>query len=753
MKSKTYYQSSLQNGLILQQIQLSDYTEILYVQNGSKAFRPTLYDLLNHNALDFYKTDENAISKPAYKFEVDNPMLLQPATNFISTDLNSKDSTSLQLQALKIYQDLIRFHSKDKDPIALVDVDIERLKYVAQHAIFEDKESLLIKTLQESSTQWSSQYCSGLYDFEIASVWQQQGQRYDTNTNPDVRWKLKDALELCNTVIKSFPKTRASEQCEVLKSQILTSHLGLSSETVIPVNTYSKFLINYTNLDTLNFKVYKVSLSQKEDFDKLYRPEERLKFFKNKTISKEWKSTLKNEGDYQNHSTEVVVPKLDNGHYIILAETKSNAFATQYLQVTDYAIIDGSTGSEIIYQVIDRTNGKPIPDVSAILKYQKVYDKGFYTNNLTSNANGELRLKKASKRYFNLSIELSKDNQSAYFDGYYAYKDNDKTKDEVSYNSFLFTDRSIYRPGQTVYFKAILLKSEKGKSQPLSGETLFATLYNVNGEKLSELDLQSNDYGSIAGEFILPNSGLNGEHYIEIYSTLGSIRQNYYFSVEDYKRPKFETKFEPVTETFKVYDSVVAKGTALAYAGSTITDAKVVYRVVRNVQYPSWYYWYRPWFRSEPQEIAYGETITNAKGEFEIIFKALPDESVDKSALPVFNYEITADVTDLNGETRSATSIIHVGYHALNAKVSIAQQLDKTKKDHRLSISTTNLNGEFISAEGSIKIYKLKAPDRVLRPRPWNAPDYQVIPSEEFKTKFPHEAYSNEQNPNLLGEG
>ena len=255
-----------------------------------------------------------------------------------------------------------------------------------------------------------------------------------------------------------------------------------------------------------------------------------------------------------------------------------------------------------------------------------------------------------------------------------------------------------------------MLESEKGKSKPLSGETVSATLHNVNGEKLNELDLKSNDYGSVAGEFILPSSGLNGRHYITIASTKNAIKQNFYFSVEEYKRPKFETNFKPVTETFKVNDSVLAIGTALAYAGSNITDAKVVYRVVRNVQYPSWYYWYRPWFNSEPQEISHGETTTNAKGEFEIKFKALPDESADKSSLPVFNYEITADVTDLNGETRSATTIINVGYHTLNANISIAEQLDKTKKDHTLSISTKNLNGEFVPAEGNIKIYKLKAP-------------------------------------------
>ena len=85
---------------------------------------------------------------------------------------------------------------------------------------------------------------------------------------------------------------------------------------------------------------------------------------------------------------------------------------------------------------------------------------------------------------------------------------------------------------------------------------------------------------------------------------------------------------------------MTVKGNALAYAGSNITDAKVVYRVHRKVQYPRWYFWYRPWFNSEPQEITHGESITNEKGEFEITFKAQPDESVDKSSSPIFNYEI-----------------------------------------------------------------------------------------------------------------
>ncbi len=110
-----YFQHSLQSGLLLQQQNLSAFDDILNTQKDSKLYRPTLYDFLNHNALDFYKTNETSITKPAYKFEIDNPEFLTDANTFSRLKIDSKDSTSLQLNALKIYQDLIQFHLKDKD--------------------------------------------------------------------------------------------------------------------------------------------------------------------------------------------------------------------------------------------------------------------------------------------------------------------------------------------------------------------------------------------------------------------------------------------------------------------------------------------------------------------------------------------------------------------------------------------------------------------------------------------------------------
>ena len=412
-------------------------------------------------------------------------------------------------------------------------------------------------------------------------------------------------------------------------------------------------------------------------------------------------------------------------------------------------MVEQTDNDKNIYQVINRNNGVPIVGADVKISYKKNYRDSFKTINLVTDEHGKVVIKKDNSRLTNVKVEVTHNKQKAYFGDYYINKQyNRDTKQKDTYKGFLFTDRSIYRPGQTVYFKGIAMKTLNGKSSVLENELVYAVLYNVNDEEVKELELKTNEFGSIAAEFILPNDGLTGQYHIEFDAESGGIDidTRTYFSVEEYKRPKFETNFNPVTETFKVNDSVTVKGKALAFAGSNITDAKVVYRVHRKVQYPRWYYWYRPWFTSEPQEITHGETTTNNKGEFEITFKALPDESVDKTSLPVFNYDVTADVTDINGETRSTTTVVNVGYHALIANISVDGKLDKTKKEHKLTIDTKNLNGEFVPAKGVIKIYKLKAPNKVLRPRPWSAPDYQEFSESEFNKLFPHDAYKNEHS-------
>lgn len=752
-----HYQQSLKNKELLQQEDLTAYSSILNEQTDSKRYRPTLYDLLAHNALEFYQTHENSITKPAYKFEIDDEAYLSDSKTFSKLELRSKDSTSLELQALKIYQDLIQFHLKNNQLEALTDVNILRYNFVKEHATFQNKDSLFIEAYKTEAERIKTHEASGLYQFEIANLYYQQGQEYQSGTNKTNRWKIKDAEQLCNSIIKRFPKSRAAEKSNILLEQIHQESLNILSESYLPIQLDAKVLVTYKNLNTLDFNVYKLSENQFKTFSKTYKQEEQLKFINKLKADASWKSELKNELDFQQHSTEILLPKLDNGRYLIVAKTnnKQNTFAFNTFQVTNIAVVEKTELDKQVYQFIDRTNGKPLSNLDIQITYYKNYRDNTNNKNYTTNALGEIELIKGSNTWSNIHIEASCSDEKAFFGDYYLNRKYERNTYKEHYRGFIFTDRSIYRPGQIVYFKGIAIQSDNDKTEVLANKKVSVALYNVNDEEIKKIVFVTNEFGSISGEFILPSSGLTGRYYIELEEEAGSINlhASKSFSVEEYKRPKFEAQFKPVTETYKVNDSVTVTGQALAYAGSNITNAKVVYRVHRKVQYPRWYYWYRPAYISEPQEITHGEAITNNKGEFEITFKALPDTSVNKDNLPVFNYEVTADVTDLNGETRSTTTIVNVGYHALIATVSVDATLDKLNKEQKLNIDTKNLNGEFVPAQGTIKIYKLKAPDYVLRPRPWKAPDYQMLSETEFKNMFPYEAYKDENNPNNWKKG
>ncbi|PTM09828.1 MAG: alpha-2-macroglobulin, partial [Bacteroidetes bacterium] len=561
-----HYQNSLEQQLLLQLEDLKSYDELLINQEDSKTFRPTLFDFLAHNALEYYSTSENSITKPAYKFEIDNEQFLSDVKSFSRQDISSKDSTSLELQALKLYQELTKFHLKDNLPYALADVNIKRLLYVKQHATFTDKDTKLLESLKSERERLQSHEVSALYDFEIASIYVQQGNTFQPSTNETTRWKLKEAMNLCDTVINKFPASKGAEKCKILKQQILQNTLQITAESHLPINTKSRILIRYKNFDNLNFKVLELSRKQLEKLNKTYRKEEQLAYIKSLKITKQWESKLRNENDYQTHATEVILPALSNGYYVVFASPESDkedTFTFSTIQITNMAVVDRSDENQYIYQVIDRNNGAPIANAKVTLTFQR-NNYSNRTDRKITNALGEISITKTNDRW-QLDIEVENKDENAYFDNYNLYRYYNNTDEEkITYRSFLFTDRSIYRPGQTVYFKGIAMKTEDGKSEVLGNEKMTAIMYNVNGEEIANLDLNTNDFGSVSGEFILPNNGLTGSYRIELKSDTKNLQTQSYFSVEEYKRPKFEATFNPVTETFKIKDSVTLKGNALA---------------------------------------------------------------------------------------------------------------------------------------------------------------------------------------------
>ncbi len=757
----SHFEASLNNKEELQKTDLEDFEEILNNQTGSEIYRPSLFDVLAHAALDFYKTDENNITRPVDQFEIADPEMLCEAYAYTQKKMDTQDRTSLQSKALLVYQELLKFHFPDPKLDALVEVDIERLSYIHEKAIFPNKDDIYLEVLQNSAENLKQHEASALYTYEVARLYVQQGNGYSPKTNKDNRWALKKALELCESVITQFPDSRGAEKCKSLKSQILATNLQLTTENHIPVTTDARLLVNYKNIEALELSALKISQKELKKLNELYREPEQLQFLRKLSVAKSWEATLKNDGDYQQHGIEVLLPALENGQYIILAtppakdgkNAENKTFAFSPVQVTDMALVATQTADSYQFQIVDRQNGRPISGVTLQFTYLKNGNTQDSSATLLADKNGIVSIPLSNAYWRDVNILVTHKKEEAHFGPYYVNARYDSNPPYTDYSCFLFTDRSIYRPGQPLYFKGIALQNNQRKSSILENTNVQIELKDVNGQTVGTQQFKTNDYGSFSGEFILPDTGLTGNFSLQASSKKVALNGYTQFSVEEYKRPKFETSFSPITETFRVNDSITVKGTANAYAGSNITDAKVSYRVKRVVYFPIWYYWYHPYFKITPQEIAHGETVTDDSGKYEIDFKALPDTSLSKENLPTFQYEVTSDVTDINGETHTATTIVSVGYHALTANIGVSDPLDKTKKADTLTIVANNLNDQPVNARGTVKMYKLQAPDHVLRPRPWAAPDYHNWEKPEFKKRFPHEAFTNEDDPTTWERG
>ena len=216
--------------------------------------------------------------------------------------------------------------------------------------------------------------------------------------------------------------------------------------------------------------------------------------------------------------------------------------------------------------------------------------------------------------------------------------------------------------------------------------------------------------------------------------------------VEEYKRPKFNTEIEPLEGEYQLNDSVKVTGSATAFAGNKIDGASVAYRVTRTTRY-NYYRWNWYWGGNQntEKEIDFGTTTTDENGEYNIVFKAIADKTKDLKTLPVFDYKIYADVTDINGETHSTMSVVSVGYQSLVLGNNLPNELSN-KNDLIVRVVTNNLNGQKINAVGQVKIYPLITPNVTYKNRLWKTPDIQAWTEREFKTQFPGEVYKDEDD-------
>jgi len=766
---QTHYTLSLEAPDQLRKTPVSIYNAIVVPGEHGRALRPTLYDFLAQRAIDFFSQSESALTQPADAFVLREEAYFAPVEAFVRYPIQTTDTTNFTFQAIRRWQELLQFRRQETNLPALIDIDIQRLTFVHRQSVHPQKALLYQNALEALAKQYEAQPVAADIVYQIALLQYTASQAYHPLESEAHRWEARQAYERCAQTIARFPQSPGAQNCRSLQATIEAKHLQLTLEKTNLPNEAFRGLVTFKNVHQLFVRVVKTSEEEfshihgKNDspYDNAYK-EKIIRFYAAKKPAHQFTLALPNAGDYQTHTAECQIPGALTGDYIVLAGTdpalsyQGNAVAYSFITLSSLSYWHRNLGSgEMEFYVTDRKTGAPRSGVQAQLRSEEYDDQAHKTiwkkgRVFTTDDKGYFRVP-ALGRYQEFDVEFTypgdrlvttnRYDPDRYGNTFYRYAVA-PTDTGLSTASFYFTDRAIYRPGQPIYFKGILLQTDgKRRHHIQPKQPVEVALYDVNQQEVTRLRLTTNEFGTFSGTFTAPATGLTGRMHLSD----GHGRTD--FSVEEYKRPKFEVEIPAIQGAFRLGNAVPVKGFTKAFSGANIDGAQVQYRVVRQANFPYWWFCWKGYYPESPeQEIRNDITQTDANGAFELSFDAIPDESVPRESKPTYTYTIYADVTDPTGETRSTEKSVSIGYAALKLQVDLPAVLDKEEKAE-FAIRSTNLNDEAEPSRGTIRIDRLQSPERAFRKRLWARPDTFLMTKEEFYAAFPHDAYDEEDNP------
>ncbi|MHA4845551.1 alpha-2-macroglobulin family protein [Flavitalea antarctica] len=766
-----YYLASLNNEEQLQSSALKPFDPIITSGNMRK-LRPTLYDLLAHRALQYFRNDERTVTKPSYSFEIRNDTSFAPAEIFTRASFLTADTISPYYQAIRLYQKLIRFHLNDKTKDALLDVDISRLAFMKEHAVVGNKLALYEKALQHITDTYGDLPAASQAWYLQAALHADNARTYAPLVYEAHRYEWIKAREICERLVAAKDSSEGKMNALNLLQEINEKSIELQLEKVNVPGQPFRARVSFRNFTRLHFRLVKIDAGFNTTMNETDEEDSYWKRLLAQPLVKTFTQEFPDTKDHQRHSAEIKIDALPVGQYALIATTNADFLLTKdplavhFLHVSALAWIRKSND----YFVLDRETGQPINGANVQIWYS-TYDYNTRKNkkvkgeSLSTDQNGFFSMMSTRPNLQqNIQLEISKgSDRLSTDDAIYYYRQSDRVpevKDKKT--SYLFLDRSIYRPGQTLYFKGIVVnRNTRTKNAAVAaGFKTTILLFDANQQIADSLEVTTNEFGSYSGKFILPVSVLNGGFRVFDKATQGSAN----LSVEEYKRPRFETKLESPKGSYKLNDTIKVTGSATAYAGNALNNAVVKYRVVRRAIFPVWGFsdfaitrnagsrkmiW--PPYPQNEVEIANGQVTTGTDGKFEIIFKAIPDAGIDRKNQPVFNYWITADITDISGETRSASALVAVAYHSLKLDLDLADKLHADSLNN-IRLTSTNLNNVFQQAAVSVKLVKLKMPARIFRERLWEQADQHIMDEKTYIALFPHDIYKNENDPSAWEE-
>jgi len=747
------YQLALDN--ILKKESMVDYSDFIDEAKESATNFPTLYDFVAYYAINQLGGEIGKFSLWGRKSNEDkfkDNAYLSNIEVFVNLTL-SGDTLSYNYAALKIFQNWLQFRLQNADnKEALVNTDLERLLFVKTKLATADGNTVWENALISLQKKNNNAPELAQINWELAKYYNQLGESYNFLDSATLKYKTykKKAIELLNDAMNRFPKAKYYGACYDLKTDIEDVILGFEVQKAVNVNEKFPLKITYRNTDYFSMKIYKCDYEKYINFLENFQYSE--KFLPeliriSKEISQIKSKSLTGSEDYNKHFTEFLAEPLPLGFYVIVLETKANTTVYQTVFSSDLCIVrKGNNNDYSDLYVLNQKTGQPVENAKIEL-YSRDYDnrQGKYVNKkeitLFTDKNGYANFKKGNWENYRIDVSYKNDFISDNSNFYSGTESKEQKRIEIKF----FTDRAIYRPGQTVHFKGICLEITGNETKILPNYATKVSFKDVNWQDITSLNLVSNEYGSISGSFTIPTGVLTGNFTIQ--TNNGSVG----IKVEEYKRPMFEVKMLPVEGEYKLNDNVAVEGTATTYAGTALTDAKVTYTVVRN---PLWRPWYAesrrqkaesrmPYGFGSPVEIAFGDLVLDNEGKFKVNFKALVDEIELLQNYVAYNYTVNITVTDINGETQTGSTSVLVANRALELSSNLKKIIIKEKID-TVSISTQNVSGVFIPANVEIEVFKLKDNENLLLKKRWEIVDQPLYSKEEWYKQYPGHEYHNE---------
>ena len=466
-------------------------------------------------------------------------------------------------------------------------------------------------------------------------------------------------------------------------------------QVVLPQQSQTVKLESLRHLSSVTMKVYRLNANGDLDVSPSYEKgyEKIRKLITG--VAAEEKRIFTGKEPYELFADALTLPALPVGVYMVeFTSTPATEPVRKLYYVTDVYTIMEPQPDAFRYVVVHASTGQPIAGAHLRIT-ENHYGKDQVVNAVTD-AKGEYLLKTDNPRhqrevfaYTNddkACPELTANNQYSYYKG----------QDDVS-RTCVYTDRSIYRPGQTVHAAAILYQVRQGMNHSVdSALQVKFQLMDANGKQVAEKNTVTDEYGTCAAELTIPSTGLSGLFTVRVNGQSHTIR------VEEYKRPTFHVDFPEVIQAYAAGDTITVKGVALSYAGVPVQEAKVSYKVTRRTAFWWWSY-SRYWdsvvlgYGDDGVEVYSGEAKTDAEGQFEAL---LPFDMPETSHPMFYSFVVTADVTDTAGETHHGELSLPLG----NRKQALSVDLpEKLLRDEQPKVMFHLLNAAGKDIDASVR--------------------------------------------------